>query len=48
MSQPDALYTLIGLAQRGKVDYSVVRTLAAALGTALPATPAGAIQGAAG
>ena len=38
-TQPDALYVLIGLAQQGKLDYTVVRTLAAALGTALPATP---------
>jgi putative nucleotidyltransferase with HDIG domain len=36
LSQHEALYTLIGMAQRGKVDYAVVRTLASALGTALP------------
>ena len=32
----EALYVLIGMAQRGKVDFDVVRKLATALGTALP------------
>ena len=35
-SPSEALYILIAMAQRGKVDYSVVRTLAAAIGTPLP------------
>ena len=37
-TQSEALYVLIGMAQQGKVDYRVVRTFAAALGTALPET----------
>ena len=32
----EALYVLIGMAQKGKVDFAVVRRLAAALGVALP------------
>jgi putative nucleotidyltransferase with HDIG domain len=36
----EALYVLIGMALEGKLDYGVVRTLAAALGTTLPAVPA--------
>lgn len=35
-SQSEALYILIGMAKHGKVDMSVVRQLAAAIGIALP------------
>ena len=37
-SQANALYILISMAQQGKVDFSIVRMLAAALGAKLPAT----------
>ncbi|RYE09445.1 MAG: HD domain-containing protein [Hyphomicrobiales bacterium] len=39
-SPADALYVLIGMAQQGKVDYGILRTLAAALGSKLPVTMA--------
>jgi putative nucleotidyltransferase with HDIG domain len=38
-TQAEALYVLIRMAQQGKLDYEVVRTLAAALGAALPERP---------
>ncbi len=37
-SQAEALYVLISMAQRGKIEYGIVRTLAAALGAKLPET----------